>query len=89
MREAEVVVKAFWKRFQKDVPGVPMMTTAKNYQDFVEDYEYLQLAAAKAGVEACDNVTKTIVRTRTDFSRSPEELRKARELLSTIITNGR
>jgi hypothetical protein len=58
-------------------------------RDGVEDYEYLQLAAAKAGAEACDNVTKTIVKTRTDFSRSPEELRKARELLSSIISGGR
>ena len=54
-------------------------------RDGVEDYEYLQLAAAKAGVAACDNVTKAIVRTRTDFSRSPEELRKARDLLSSLI----
>ena len=222
-KEFNPVIEAFWKRFQKDVPGIPMMTTAKNYQDFVrgrikgplacdwfcpttdaydvdvseqlrkegkkvwwyvccsptypyanfasweyppiegrilgwmthlyradgflfwivnkwhgksrmngddtyfpsyrthngngmpgdgimmypgekeiwpsiklaqcrdgvEDYEYLQLAAAKAGAEACDNVTKTIVKTRTDFSRSPEELRKARELLSSIISGGR
>ena len=54
-------------------------------RDGVEDYEYLQLATAKAGVAACDNVTRAIVRTRTDFSRSPEELRKARDLLSSII----
>jgi hypothetical protein len=58
-------------------------------RDGVEDYEYLQLAAAKAGVAASDNVTKTIVTTRTQYSRSPERLRKAREQLSSIISNGR
>ena len=29
------VIERFWKKFQKDVPGIPMMTTAKSYQDFV------------------------------------------------------
>ena len=28
------VIERFWRRFKKDVPGIPVMTTAKNYQDF-------------------------------------------------------
>lgn len=54
-------------------------------RDGVEDYEYLQLAAAKAGLAECDKITKTIVRNLIDYSRSPEMLRKARERLCGVI----
>ena len=54
-------------------------------RDGVEDYEYLQLAAAKVGTEKCDEVTKTIVKTLTDYSRDPVKLRAARKRLAQII----
>ena len=56
-------------------------------RDGVEDYEYLQLACGKAGLETCDEVTKTIVRSVTDFSRDPRRLRAARERLARIIAD--
>jgi hypothetical protein len=58
-------------------------------RDGVEDYEYLQLAAKKAGLAECDKITKTIVETTTQFSRNPEELRKARKCLAEIIVKSR
>ena len=54
-------------------------------RDGVEDYEYLQLAAKKAGLQACDAVTRTIVKTATDYSRSPQMLRAARKRLAHMI----
>jgi hypothetical protein len=54
-------------------------------RDGVEDFEYLQLAAAKAGPEKSDGIAKTLVRTLVDFSRDPARLRAARECLARMI----
>ena len=53
-------------------------------RDGVEDYEWLQQAAA-SGEARADAVSRTLVRSMTDFSRSPSELRKARHKLAEII----
>lgn len=54
-------------------------------RDAVEDYEYLQLAAAKAGLAAADSVTDSIVKSLVDFTRDPAKLRLARKRLVTLI----
>ena len=54
-------------------------------RDGVEDYEWLQLAAAKAGVEASDAVSRTLVHSLTDFTRDPAALRAARCKLAELI----
>ena len=56
-------------------------------RDGVEDYEYLQLAAEKAGMDGCDEVTRTLVKSMTEYSRSPAALRRARERLAKIIAS--
>lgn len=58
-------------------------------RDGVEDYEYLQIAATKAGLEKCDMITGTIVRSMTDFSRDPGELLKAREKIAELACGGK
>ena len=55
-------------------------------RDGVEDYEWLQLAAAKAGADAADAASKTLVRSMTDFTRDPAAVRAARDRLAEIIT---
>ena len=57
-------------------------------RDGVEDYEYLQLAAEKVGIDECDNVTRTLVKTMTEYTRDPQMLRRARERLAKIIVSG-
>ena len=47
-------------------------------RDGVEDYELLQLLAAKKGADAADGESRALIRSLTDFSRSPPELRDAR-----------
>ena len=58
-------------------------------RDAVEDYEWLQLAAANVGTDTVDAVSKTLIRSLTDFIRDPAELRAARSRLSEIITAGK
>lgn len=55
-------------------------------RDGVEDYEYLQLAEKKAGIAACDGITRTIVKSKTDYSRNPDDLRKARAMLAKMAS---
>ncbi len=47
-------------------------------RDGVEDYELLQLLAAKKGADAADGESRGLIRSLTDFSRSPSELRAVR-----------
>ena len=56
-------------------------------RDGVEDYEYLQLAAEKVGMNECDKITRTLVKTMTEYTRNPELLRSARERLTKIIVS--
>ncbi|MBQ3287789.1 MAG: DUF4091 domain-containing protein [Kiritimatiellae bacterium] len=54
-------------------------------RDGVEDYEWLQLAAAKGGADAADAVSRTLIRSLTDFSRDSSRLLCQRERLAEII----
>lgn len=54
-------------------------------RDGVEDYEWLQLAAAKAGADSADAASRTLVRSMTDFTRDPSAVRVARDSLAGII----
>lgn len=54
-------------------------------RDAVEDFELLQLAAQKAGHAAADAVTKTLVKSMTDYSRDPVALRAARARLADLV----
>ena len=54
-------------------------------RDGVEDYEWLQLAAAKGGAEAADAISRTLIRSLTDFSRDPAQLLERRDRLAEII----
>ena len=64
---------------------LPSMRLAQ-VRDCVEDYEWLQLAAAKSSTDAVDAVSKTLIRSMTDFTRSPAAIRAARRRLAEIIT---
>lgn len=57
-------------------------------RDAVEDFERLHMAAQKAGREAVDEVTKTLVKSMTDYVRDPAALRAARERLGDMIERG-
>ena len=54
-------------------------------RDGVEDYEWLQLAAAKAGADAADAASWTLIRSMTDFTRDSARLLEARARLAEII----
>ena len=54
-------------------------------RDGVEDYEWLQLAAAKAGPDAADAESRTLIQSMTKFSRDPATLRAARSRLADVI----
>ena len=55
-------------------------------RDCVEDYEWLQLAAAKGGTEAADTASRTLIRSMTDFTRDAAQLLEMRARLAAIIT---
>ena len=67
------------------LPGIRLA----QLRDSVEDYEYLQMAEKKVGVEAADAVTDTLVRSMIDFTRNPHELRVARMKLAELIESGK
>ena len=54
-------------------------------RDGVEDYEWLQLAAAKAGLTRADAESGKLVKSMTDFTRDPAALRSARTCLADLI----
>ena len=54
-------------------------------RDGVEDYEWLQLAAQKAGKAAVDEVSRTLVKSLTSFTRDPAAIRAARSRLAALI----
>ena len=54
-------------------------------RDGVEDYEWLKLAAAKAGPNAADAASRTLIHSMTEFSRSPAIVRAARDNLARLI----
>ncbi len=56
-------------------------------RDCVEDYERLQIAAAKAGADVVDAVSRTLIRSLTDFTRDPSALREANGRLARMITD--
>lgn len=56
-----------------------------NVRDGVEDYEWLQLAEAKAGRAAVDRVLAEVARTVKDFTRDPSVVRRARSRLGDLV----
>ena len=54
-------------------------------RDGVEDYEWLQLAAAKAGAAKADAESRTLIESMTKFTRDPAALRSARARLANLI----
>jgi hypothetical protein len=54
-------------------------------RDGVEDYEWLQLAAAKAGAATADAESRTLIESMTKFTRDPAALRAARTRLADLI----
>ena len=54
-------------------------------RDAVEDYEWLQLATTKGGADAVDAISRTLIRTMTDFTRDPAQLLEMRVRLANII----
>ena len=63
------------------VPGIRLA----QMRDAVEDYERLQLAASKAGTNAVDEISRTLITSMTDYTRSPGALRAARARLGDLI----
>ena len=55
-------------------------------RDAVEDYEWLQLAAAKVGEAAVDSIGRTIVQSMTDFTRDSAAVLAARRRLANRIS---
>ena len=55
-------------------------------RDAVEDYEWLQIAASKAGADSVDAVSRTLIRSLTDFTRDSVQLLEKRSRLAEIIT---
>lgn len=55
-------------------------------RDGVEDYEWLQLAAAKVGRSAVDAESRRLIRTLTDFTRDPATIRAVRARLAAFLT---
>jgi len=53
-------------------------------RDCVEDYEWLKLAAAKAGAVAVDSISRSLISSPTDFIRDPAAIRAARQKLARI-----
>ena len=54
-------------------------------RDGVEDYERLQLAAAKAGAAAADAESRRLIESMTKYTRDPAALRAARARLADLI----
>ena len=65
---------------------LPSMRLAQ-IRDAVEDYEWLQLAAAKSGEAAVDAECRSIVRSMTDFSRDSAVLLAVRRSLARLISS--
>lgn len=57
-------------------------------RDGVEDYEWLQLAASKVGACVVDDVSRTLIRSLTDFTRDPAAVRATRERVADLLTVG-
>ena len=66
------------------LPGIRLA----NVRDGVEDYEWLQLAEAKAGRAAVDRVLAEVARTVKDFTRDPSVVRLARSRLGDLVEGG-
>lgn len=62
---------------------VPSIRLAQ-VRDGVEDYEWLQLAAERAGTAAADEVSRGLIRTLMDFTRDPAAIRAARNRLAQL-----
>ena len=58
-------------------------------RDGVEDYEWMQLAEARAGKESAGAVVGELVKTMTDFARDPKTVRAARSQLAALIETRR
>ena len=65
------------------LPGIRLALV----RDGVEDYEWLQLAAAKAGKEATDAEIRTLVTSMTEYTRDPAKLRAVRRRIANLITH--
>ena len=58
-------------------------------RDGVQDYEWLQLAERRCARAMVDAVSRTVIRSLTDFTRDPAALRAARERLGDMIETGK
>ena len=56
-------------------------------RDGVEDYEWLCLAAKKSGHPSVDALSRRLVRSRTEFTRNPSEIREVRRRIGDFISN--
>jgi hypothetical protein len=65
------------------LPGIRLA----NVRDGEEDWEYLTLAARKAGRAAVERLVHRVVRSRRDFSRDPDLVRAVRRQLADLIEN--
>jgi len=54
-------------------------------RDGEEDYEWLQMATQRAGIDAVDKISRTLIRSRTDFTRDPANVHAARAKLADLI----
>ena len=54
-------------------------------RDAEEDYEYLKLTAAKKGSAVADAACDAFIRSLTDYSRDPAELRAQRARLAALL----
>ena len=59
-----------------------------NVRDGEEDYEWLQLASAKAGRNVVEAVIRELARSTTDFSRDPRLIRRVRSRIGDMIDGG-
>ena len=63
------------------LPGIRLA----NLRDGEEDYEWLQMAEARAGREAVEDLIGRVVRAKTKFTRDPKTLREVRRALGDLI----
>ena len=63
------------------LPGIRLA----QIRDGVEDYEWLQLAAARKGAEAADAFSRQLIQDMTHFTRDPALLRRVRHALGDMI----
>ena len=85
---AEPVKQGLWKKITYDAPDTtPIVYGGESRAENVHatDYEWLQLAERKCGRAAVDAVSRTLIRSLTDFTRDPAELERAHAAVGDMI----